>query len=341
MKKFLSVLLVLTILFSVNVNTSRAFAANNQKLSSREKAIAEAYIKSYENGNTLNLKKYIYPKTKFKINPINAGTDVKIFSSIYVKKYNPITKMNYIVVSCLMTVSNSNELKIFKGTIAINLKTKNKIIYAYSRNTNAEKLDQITISDITRVELNDIEKYIVNKYGEEKALKMMPNDSEKSNIVLFGNKYTYNTTYNYKDCSVTGKFSVKLNSAKNINYDQATEIGYTGFTNENIEFKLVNLTIEGSNLKISKEIVPGYPDFIESIFKGSEVIDVDYISYVQFINNFKINEEFGPNKFVDPNGIYKVTFDVILPVIKGEENYMVFILSGENEPLKKMYFKLK
>ncbi len=354
MKKFLSILFVLVLLLSLNSGVS-TLAAAETPLTAREKAIADAYVKSYESGNLSGIKKYIYTGSKMTVDSVLDTTDVKIFSPKYSKKYDAKVKMNCILISCIVVRSDSNNLTLLKGTIGINLKTKNKTGYVYSENITMAELDQITRHDITETQANDIATYIKKTYGEADVSKIPLNNPKASSAAIdspaaFGSTYTYNGLYNYKKDSVDGTFAITINNVTDVTLDEAKSMGYKGLTNENLEYKLVNITWEVIKAKVTKGTgsIYTYRDFIEPIFRGSEAPGVDYINIVTddgFTGSFKskFNDELNSDKLKsNSTARFAVTGNVILPVIKETENYMVFIVKGEEDPkLDRIYFKLK
>ena len=354
MKKFLSVLLLLVFLFLLNSGAD--VSASTTKLTKRETVIAKAFVKSYESSNLSSIKKYIYPGSKMSINIFPNDTYVKVSSIKHTKKYDARTEMNCIFLSCIITISTNNELKIFKGTMGINLKTKGKIVYIYSENTTEANLSLTTTNDITKTQLNYITKYLEKKYGKKLTLKMLASVSQEAlNATTdasadLGSTYTYSTSYNCEGNIISGTFSITLNNVSDLTLDYVKVVCYRGPDNENIEYKLVNITWNVKKIKITKGTEKGYgrKDFMTPIFLGSEALGVDYINIVMdsgFDNSFKskINDGFSPDDFIsNKTDAIEITGDVILPIIKGEENYMVFINPGiDDSNLNKIYFKLK
>ncbi|HCL01644.1 MAG TPA: hypothetical protein DHW61_04385, partial [Lachnoclostridium phytofermentans] len=301
-----------------------------------------------------SIKKYTYPGSKIAANVITSGTDFKIFSPKYTKKYDSKSKMDCILISGIVTMSSENNLKIFKGTIGVNLKTKDKIVYAYSNNSTTAKLNEITINDITKVQLNEIDTYMKNKYGEAAASKIIFGNTKAASATssapaALGSTYTYNGLYNYKKDSVIGTFAITINSVTDSTFDEAKSMGYKGPINEGIEFKLVNITWDVIKAEITKGngSIYTYKDFIGPIFRGSSVPGVDYINTVTdsgFADILKSKIDELQNDKIKSNSAtsFTVTGNVILPVIKGYENYMVFVVKGEENPnLDRIYFKIK
>lgn len=351
MKKILSILLVLVLFLSLNSGVSTS-AATVTKLTTRETKIAKAYVKSYESGDLSSVKKYIYPGSKMKAEAVASGTDVKVFSPKYTKKYDSKAKMDCILTSGIVTVTDGSKLTILSGTVGVNLKVKDKVTYAYSKNTTAAKLNEVTINDIKEAQVKEIEKYMKDKYGEAAASKMIfgipnaPTATLKAPAEL-GTKYTYKGLYNYKKDSVVGTFAITVNSVTDATIDEAVRMGYKGPINEYIELKSVNITWDVIKAEVTKGTgsIYTYRDFIAPIFNGIRVPGLDKLGFVtdngfaSILSN-KIDEL--KDSKIKSETSFTVTGNVILPTIKGEENYMVFVVKGEENPdLDRIYFKMK
>lgn len=170
--------------------------------------------------------------------------------------------MNCILISCLVTVSDGAKLTVSKGTVGINLKTKGKTTYAYSKNTTIAKLNEIAVSDIPEAQIKKIQIYMTDKYGEVVASKMLFGNPKAltatfDSPVALGSTYTYNTAYSRKGDTLSGEFSITINSVKDLTDDDLKDMGYVKNKYE-VEFdeywdqKLVNITWLAKDVKIVK-----------------------------------------------------------------------------------------
>lgn len=357
MKKILSIMLILTLLLPCGSGVSAS--ASSTSLTKRELAIAQAYIKAYETGKLSNVSKYVYPKSKFKINAVSSGTSIKIFSPKYTKNYDTKSKMNYITVSCIITKKDETGLTVSKGTLSINLETKDKTTYLYSQNTTKTKLTKTSLNDITSSELSSIESYFVDKYGEDASLKMLYGITKASSATLtspaeLGSTYAYSYSYMFKNDTIklNGDFTLALNSVKDITRDEAFGMGYKGLSNEYIEYKLINMTWSSKNVKVIDGVcnnIYTYKEFMSPIFRGILLPnDNDYINIVLssgFDNSFQSNmdELLKTNTMKsNPTANFTVTGDIVVPVVKDTLNYLRFVVRGEPDPQKDMiYFKIQ
>lgn len=337
MRRFLSLLLMLVMVLSIHVGET-AFAATTNKLSKRETSIAKAYVKAYQSGKLSYIEDYIYPGVKFKVDKVKSGTKIKMISPKYEKKYDSKTKMNYIMISGITIVSTKNDLSIFRTTMGINIKSEKNVEYIYSKNKKAESSYKKTAGDVTNNDLSKIRTYLVDLYGEDYTSKFLPDDSPDKNTIPLGNTHTWDGGYIYGYETVRGTFSIKLNSVKAISYEKAKGMGYNGIANEYLEYELINLTIEGENLRKFPGNEPGYR-LIDSIFEGSET-DGDNIGYIKFMDNCDVNKAFNPANISESNTKITLNGDLIIPIVKGENPRMVFLVTDAQGKLRKMYFKI-
>jgi hypothetical protein len=229
------------------------------------------------------------------------------------------------------------------------LKSKKNVVYLHSENTKDAEMKQVMLDDITKDQFNIIEKYLINKYGVETASQMMPKEGEETKNaegdgpVELKSRYIYNTSYNYSGYSITGKFSITLDSVKTLTLKEARDMGYDSFTNTGVGYRLINITLTADEVKTEVGNVIGGQNGINSIFKGSEVPSYDYINVVYLTDSFanKIETEFKKDNFSETKNSVIITDNVILPIINGEKNYMVFTLpTKEGNSTMDKYFKI-
>ena len=364
MKKFLSILLLLAILLPT-VSGEVTLAATKTSLTTRETAIAKAYIKSYESGNLTGIKSYTYPGVKLTVDAVSSTTNVKVFFPEYTKKYDSKSKMNCILISCIVAVSDGTKLTVSKGTMGINLKTKDKTTYVYSKNTAIAKLNEIAVSDITETQVKDIQTYLTGIYGETLASKMLFGSPKAltatfDSPVALGSTYTYNTAYSRKGDTLSGTFSITINSYKDLTDDDLKNMGYVKnkYEVERDEYwdqKLVNITWEAKDVKIVKLASDNekgyvYKRYIIPIFAGNVNPEDsnEYLNIVQydgFTDSFqsKLNDEFKWSYLkLDSTANVEITGNVIMPVYIGfNEVYMRFVQPGVESFNEYMYFKTK
>lgn len=352
MKKFLLVLLVLVLILSLNSSINSSAATTTTKLTTREMEIAKAYVKSYESGSLSSVKKYIYSGSKMTVNALSKTTNVKVFSATYSKKYDSKTKMNCIIISCVVTISNGKELNIYNGTMGINLKTKGTTVYAYSKNTTMAKLSKITINYITESQVKEIEIYMKNKYGSSIGSKMIKDNTIGTidSPVSLGKKYTYSTLYYGEARVLDGTFGITINKVTDLTVNKAKSLGYNGRINEGLEFKLVNITWDVIKVKVrcggNNKDAYIYKNDITPVFFASVIPNVDFLGGFiikgfagSFIDNFK--DKYDKIK-TDSITSFTVTGNIVIPTIKGGENYITFVIPKKgNLESNKIYFKLK
>lgn len=364
MKKFFSVLLLLSILFSL-ISSDVTLAATKKTITKRETAIAKAYIKSYESGDLSSIKKYIYPGAKITVDAITNNTEVEIFSPEYTKKYDSKLKMNCIIITCIVAQSDGAKLTIAKATMGINLKTKSKTTYAYSMNTTMYKLDEVAVSDITKIQLKDIQEYLTSKYGEDLALKMLFGNPKaltatSDSPVPLGSTYTYTKSYSRKGDTLSGEFSITINSVKDLTEDDLKKMGYVKnkFEIERDEYwdqKLVNITWQAKDVKIvelasDNEKGYVYKRYIRPIMAGtvSPEEPTDYLNIVSFDGftdsfQYKMDTEYKySNLKLGSTANIEITGNIIIPYYTGfNEIYLRIVQPGIETRYDYMFFKLK
>lgn len=363
MKKFLSILLILIILVTLNSGYV-ALGSTKTTLTTRETAIAKAYVKSYESGNLSSIKKYIYPRAKITVDVVPNTTNVKVFFPEYTKKYDSKSKMDCILISCIVVVSDGTNLQVSKGTMGINLKTKSKTTYAYSKNTTLARLDEIAVSDISESQVKEIQEYLASKYGKDSVQKILygiveaPSATADSPADL-GSTYTYDTSYSRKGDTLSGSFSITLNSVTSLTDKDLTKLGYVKNSHEvenaiYFEYKLVNVTWNAKDVKIvqfepSNTTGYVYKRFIRPLFAGSVLTgntDNNYnaVTFDGFDGSFqsKMDTEFKSSNLKSGSTVsLSMTGNVILPVRKDEGNYMRFSKPGVGGSYSEyLYFKL-
>jgi hypothetical protein len=124
MKKILSILLILSLLLSLNygsVTVSAATSNSSKKITAREKTIVKQYLNCYEANSLSNMKKYIYPGSKISLEDLPETASIKILSPKYTKEYDSKLKRDYILISCLIVkVAEGKRLSVWTGTIGLN-----------------------------------------------------------------------------------------------------------------------------------------------------------------------------------------------------------------------------
>lgn len=365
MKKILSILLLLTVLLSSN---SVAFAKTKPALTARETAIAKAYVKAYESGNSSAVKSYIYPKATVKINAVPDTTKLKVFFPTYTKKYDSKTKMNCIVISCVTVASDGAELEISNGTLGINLKTKGKTTYAYSTNTTTAKLNVLLVDDLTKAQTDEIQTYLTDTYDASVASKMLFG-SPKALTATFdepaalGSTYTYYKTYSRIGDTLSGEFGITVNKVTDLTEADLTDMGYVRKSDhekqyaEYYDYKLVNVTWEVKDAKIV-ELAKNGPDeskyknnvykrYIRPSFAGSTYAkDVGEYLGIFSIDGFdgsfqsNMNDKFKWSTLeLNETISFTMTGNIIIPLMRGGENYLRLHKVGTTTWGEYIYFK--
>jgi hypothetical protein len=367
MKKVLSVLLLLTILLSSSNQV--AFAATKPELTARETAIAKAYVKAYESGNSSAIKSYIYPKATVKVDEVPDATKLKVFFPIYTKEYDSKTKMYCIIISCVTVTSDGTVLIISKGTLVINLKTKGKTTYAYSANTSKAKLNEILVDDLTKVQTDAIQTYLTDIYDATVASKMLFG-SPKALTATFdapaalGSTYTYYKTHSRIGDTLSGEFSITVNIVTDLNEADLEEFGYVKSDHEKkfaeyLDYKLVNVTWEVKDAKIVELAKNGsdeskyksnvYKRYIRPSVAGTaDAKDEGSYLGINTIDGFdgsfqsNMNAEFKWSTLeLNKTISFTMTGNVIIPVQKETENYLRLEKVGTTSWGEYIYFKMQ
>lgn len=366
MKKLLSMLLLFTILLSSS--NSVVFAAAKPVLTTRETAIAKAYVKVYETGNSSGIKNYTYPGANVKVDAVPDTTKIKVFFPEYTNKYDSKSKMNCIIINCVTAVSDGTKLTIFKGTLGINLKIKGKTAYAYSKNTTIAKLNEIQVSDMEKAQVDKIQAYLTDNYGAAVASKMLFGNPKALTATFdapaaLGSTYTYNKTYSRMGDTLSGEFSITINKVIDLTDADLKELGYGKSDHEQknadyFKYKLVNVTWEVKDAKIVELAVNGsnkernknvYKRYIRPLFAGtSDAHDSTFYlgicGFDGFAGSFQsnMNDKFKWSSLeVNSTVSFTMTGNVILPTQKEAEDYMRFEKVGTESYIDHIYFKIQ
>ena len=376
MKKHWPLLIIMIFIISLFMSNTAYAAA----LTSREKAIGKAYIKSIETQKVSYLNKYKYPGSDLNMDNTltDQGESVKIFSPKYSKVYDTKVKMNSILIKCSLVISDGESLAIAKGTIGINLKKKGSTVYAFSENTTKVELTVIPLNELSDRQYLDIEKYLIGKYGKDAANAMLDfyettidhayviDDSDDSNAsnnssslapidrpVALGDTCAYTTSYNFLGDTISGTFSFTVNKVEDISFDNS----FVGIESLNfikpkdvaIAFKMLTVTWEVKNAKLKRGSGDGniFKCLIEPNFLGAEgpnglsVIGVSDEGFTDCLDT-KIEDEVGFDLLKEGEKLsYKVTGKILLPIMKDSDNYLVLEEDAYSvDDASKLYFKL-
>lgn len=360
MKKLLSIVLLLTILLSLN---SVAFAATTQALTARETAIAKAYVKAYESGSSSAITKYIYPKAKVKITAVPDTIKLKVFFPTYTKKYDNKAKLYYILVSGVIASSDGTDLTLSTGTLGVNLKTKSKTVYAYSTNTTATKLTEIQVDDLTKAQTDKIQTYLTDTYDATKASKMLIESPKVSTAtfdtpVPLGSTYTYDKSFSRMGDTLSGEFSITVNKVTDLTDAELKDIGYAKSKLEQtyaeyFAYKLINVTWKVKDAKILAVAETGNKNvekrFIRPSFAGTTYAEnsneyLGIVAFDGFNGSFQSNMDAKFKKTtigLDSTVSFTMTGNVIMPVRNDAEDYMRFEKVGTTTWGEYLYFKMQ
>lgn len=361
MKKLLSVLLLLTIVLTSSNQLAFAATATNA-LTARETAIAKAYVKAYESGSQTAITKYIYPKSKIKVNTIPDTTKVKVFFPTYTKKYDSKTKLYYILVSGVIVSSDGTDLTVLKGTLGINLKTKSKIVYAYSTNATNTKFTEIQVEDLTKAQTDSIQTYLTTAYDSATATKMLFGGPKVSTAafntpVPLGSTYAYTTSHSRFGDILSGEYSITVNKVTALTEADLTAMGYVRQSDhekkyaEYFDYKLVNVTWKVKDAKIVELAKTGKKNvekrYIRPILAGvTDAKDSNTYLNIYTIDGFDGSLQSNMDaKFksttLEPNETtsFTITGNIILPFLQDGENYIRLAQAGTTTWDEYIYFK--
>ncbi len=165
-------------------------------------------------------------------------------------------------------------------------------------------------------------------------------------------KFTFTSKYTYKEDSYSGTYSCTIKSVKAITRDQIAALGFKKpESNEKIDYVLVDLVWEAKNCKLisaSKSYPYKYLSSFAPDIWGSETASGHYIiggTDYGFDGSISrnISEVTDSKKLnVGMTGSFTAEGKVILPIYKGEENFLVLKDNGQQDYDKsKIHFKLK
>lgn len=344
MKKFLSLLLAVVLIcttFSVP-----AWAATNS-LNWKEKAIAKAYITSYEQSNSTGLKKYMYSNETLITENGFDDKDVKIFGTAMTKKYDSKTKMNYIQVTGTVAASSLTEIKFYKVTFKLDLKKKKNTTCLFSASiVNLKEVDKESLSNYTSAKVRE---YLIKTYGEPVTFVLLDaiiTDSDgESNPAQIGSTFVYETSYDYGRYKVAGTFALTLNEVKDSTYEVAQKCGYKEPDNEYREYKEANITwtvlnaeVVSGNGNVFKDGILIYPFARRTIYPSEN----GYLGYM-LDNGLAVNVKAKIDALAvagqTTKTSYQVSGNIVFPVAKDWDYLLQFWARGAAD--RGLYYKVK
>jgi hypothetical protein len=178
------------------------------------------------------------------------------------------------------------------------------------------------------------------------------NSGSINSPVPMNQRFTWTDTYNYGGLSYSGTYSVTIKSVQPISRDAIANLGFQRPQDDSrTEFVMVDMLWEVKDGKlISAEA--DYPNKYLSTFEpnifgvitpsGSKVIGATDYGFEGSLDR-KISEVTGFKQLsVGMSDSYSAQGKVLLQIMKNEENYMVFLKSGESDYDKsKIHFSLK
>lgn len=207
-KRSLSILVALVILTAtVGSNITVTFAAT-QEVTKTDKDIAQAFVKYLTTGKTKYVSKYTYVnkgKTleqelastyKFDFHEYGTGYSSKILNVTCKKETRSILSINfdYLAVSFLWVLSDSNEMRIYEITTGYFYYTEYGIDYINLTTKDDYTAQRIAIKSLNNSTLEKIKAYTISKYGKKTAKYLLAGDYTDYYINrapwgLPGNKY--------------------------------------------------------------------------------------------------------------------------------------------------------
>lgn len=291
MKKLLSWIISLSLILSIF--TVPAFAAS--KLTAAETNIIKAYQKTIETGDAQYINKYKYPGVSFYTGKIEKGEYYKILNPQYSKVYDSKRKLNKLMIKGLVVYTNGDTLAFGNVNWGIFIKTKSSKIYAYEEVSDTEKMDILTIDDLSDSTVTALEKYLTGLFDEDTAYSLMYPDDENSSDeedssylededtdtsdqsdsspatgkgtlsspVDVNEKYTWSETESYIGDTMSGTYSLTVKNVKKLSVSELNKLGYEEVEKKaddkyEYEYALLDVAYEVKDAAIKKGTGEGW-----------------------------------------------------------------------------------
>jgi hypothetical protein len=204
---------------------------------------------------------------------------------------------------------------------------------------------------------DDEEEYYEDEeeYTEEDTNTSSGNSSSSSSSatanspVRAGDTYSWSGSEEYLGDTVSATYSLSVTKAVDLSLNEIEKLGFERPTDSKIEYKMVTVKFNVKNAKITQISGDGYmfQDELTPNIWGSAAVDGQYIiggTVNGFDGSLKraINAKVNYDKLTTGKAVsFSVEGKIILPVVKGQTNYLVIRNDFESDyESSKMYFKL-
>lgn len=151
------------------------------------------------------------------------------------------------------------------------------------------------------------------------------------NPIKMGDAYEWAEKYEFTSDEVSGKFSLTVKNVKELSTKDIEAMGFRASSDKSIEYKLVTVRWEVKKAELTKVKGDGemYKSLVTPDFWGSEADNGQYIiGITDYGFDTSLQEQITKvvkfETFVEGDTIsYVAEGDVIVPVIKGQKNYMI------------------
>ena len=169
--------------------------------------------------------------------------------------------------------------------------------------------------------------------------------------VAFGKSFTWSDKSTSKGFGYTSTVTMSIQSVKPITKDEIEKMGFKVTSNDKVSYVLVNLNLVGQNVKATDAPDGLYYSITTPEIWGSYATNKQYViggtDYGfdgSISRNLSDRYPSGKNKMASGATVSKIDYSgqVLLPIVKGETNYLVMSKSDYSieSDERKIYFKL-
>lgn len=335
-------------------------------LTSREKAIGKAYIKSCETRNPKYLNKYRL-KNLDKYTMEEFYTKFKYLKVNYSKKYDKNEKLNYIKMDGLVLCYCDDNAVVCNFTTGIYIIEYKSKVYSYTENSNVENFTPILPETLSMKYYNKVINYLTKSkgYTENEVYKMLDNgrnlsysdgddsseyenrsngDIDNKFLLSVNDSYTWKAT---KDCyqnDLKGTYKFTVNESYMIWEEQAKKMLSFSYV-EGYDYYIANVTFQanvkntGDRVYITQSFIP---QFCNIYFVNADPFrDYQNVTSAGFENslmdNFIVNSEYNDSIKLGDTLKIETSGDLLIGVPKDVSSYLSIQMGNTGNEL---YYRL-